>query len=104
MALISNPDLNLQGLRVYAMGKLLDPSVPLGRIPLGQYLTTIEVYRGPEAYEYPPLNLALESACDAEVLAAFFSLTVNYVRTCARAEFYSLVFNTFSVDTNRYVL
>jgi hypothetical protein len=91
----SNPD----GLVVYVGGQLLTSQLQFGGLAYGSYAVTVEVYRGPKKYDYDPITLTFESACDDKITSSL-SLTVSYLRTCARAEFHKNL-RTFKVSANK---
>jgi hypothetical protein len=91
----SNPD----GLVVMVGGQLLTSSLSLS-LEYGSYAVTVEVYRGPTKYEYDPIVLTFGSACDGSISSSL-TLTVSYVRQCARAEFHKN-FRSFEVASNKF--
>ncbi len=94
---------NTDGLRVYVGGQLLQPNLYLVNLNPGAYDMVVEVFRGPELYSYEPIQLIFQSTCDMAQVFTTVLLTVSYVRTCARAEFYSN-FQTFAVTAAQYVI
>jgi hypothetical protein len=62
---------------------------------------TVEISRGPNKYDYDPIELSFRSVCDLQVRTSLL-LTVSFVRNCARAEFHKEM-RTFHVSMNRYV-
>ncbi len=92
----SNPD----GLVVMVGGQVLSTPLILSNLAFGSYAVTFEVYRGPTKYEYDPLVLIFQSACDEEITSSL-TLTVSYVRQCARAEFHKN-FRSFDVSSQRF--
>jgi hypothetical protein len=92
----SNPD----GLVVMVGGQVLSTPLFLSDLAFGSYAVTVEVYRGPIKYEYDPLVLIFQSACDGSISSSL-TLTVSYVRQCARAEFHKN-FRSFDVSSQRF--
>ncbi len=71
------------------------------RLGPGNYLHTVEVYRGPLEYTYDPVLLQFESVCDFLQIFSIVHFTVSWVRPCAAAEFYSPALKTFTVDSKK---
>ncbi len=92
----SNPD----GLVVMVGGQVLSSQLLLRQLEYGSYSVTVEVYRGPTKYEYDPIVLTFGSVCDGSISSSL-TLTVSYVRTCARAEFHKN-FRSFEVASNKF--
>ncbi len=95
-----NPSSNPNGLQVYVDGQSLASPITFHSLAYGPYEVTVEVYRGPALYAYDPISLSWSSVCDPQFSSELL-MTVSYVPTCARAEFYTTVFNTFSVHVTK---
>lgn len=96
-----DPSQNSGGLQVYVGGQSLVSGLNFNGLNYGSYEIEVEVYRGPEAYTYDPITLTFGSICDSQITSSI-TLTVDYVRECAQAEFASS-FNTFTVNSIRCV-
>ena len=92
----SNPD----GLLVFVGGQVLSDPLLFSGLGYGSYVVTVEVYRGPSKYDYDPITLFFGSVCDGDI-SSDLTLTVSYVRTCARAEFHKNL-RTFTVNADKY--
>ncbi len=92
----SNPD----GLVVMVGGQVLSTPLLLSNLEFGSYAVTVEVYRGPSKFEYNPIVLTFGSACDTDITSSL-TLTVSFVRQCARAEFHKN-FRSFAVASNKF--
>ena len=91
----SNPD----GLIVNVGGQVLTRQLLYRGLAYGSYAVTVEVYRGPKKFDYDPVVLTFGSVCDLGISSSL-SLTVSYVRTCARAEFHKNL-RTFKVTADK---
>jgi hypothetical protein len=90
-------------------GRHVTPLLPFLEINPGAYDFKVEVYRNnADTYTYDPITFYWQSSCDTNPNQLFisrnFTITVSYVRPCAKAEFYSLDFNTFKVDSTKFVV
>jgi hypothetical protein len=98
-----DPYNNPQGLRFYVAGtNILTYPLYAGLGP-GSVILPVEVYRGPTAYEYDPVPLYMQSACDQNVFSIVIVASISYVRPCAKADFYLNAFQSFNVKNKMCV-
>ena len=60
-----------------------------------------QVYRGPTAFNYDPVPIYMQSLCDQDIYS-IVNVVVNYVRPCAKAEFYLDEFKSFNVKSKTF--
>jgi hypothetical protein len=74
------------------------------RLHAGSHKVVIEVFRGPNYYDYSniPITLKWNSLCDYYVVFSSLELRPTFLQPCARIEFHNTM-KTFSIDA-RYAI
>ena len=98
-----DPFSNTNGLTVLDGGQNMMVPILYGGLYRGAYPAVVQVFRGPQKYDYDPIDINFESVCDGDIYTTVtVQLTVSYVRSCAMAEFFSK-FRTFQVTADAFV-
>jgi hypothetical protein len=81
---------NTEGLRVYVGGQSLQSDIIFLHFPFGASKVVVEVYRGPNVYDYTdlPITLVWGSACQDDYIISYLTLTPVFLRPCVRVEFH----------------
>ncbi len=83
-------DTNTNGLKVFIGGQSLSSSVVFNNFPFGGTKVVVEVFRGPNIYDYisKPITLVWGSVCD-DSISDRVQLKPQYLKPCAKVEFHS---------------
>jgi hypothetical protein len=81
---------NTEGLRIYVGGQGLANEIMFGGIPFGGIKTIVEVFRGPNYYDYSnmPLELYWGSGCQDDQIMSTIKLKPTFLKPCAKVEFH----------------
>ena len=81
---------NTDGLKVLVGGQPLTSSILFPHFPFGGTKVVVEVFRGPNMYDYTsrPITLAWGTACQDDIIMSFIDLKPQFLKPCAQVEFH----------------
>jgi hypothetical protein len=84
-------DTNTDGLKVFVGGQPLTTRMYFPRFPFGGTKVVVEVFRGPNVYDYTskPITLVWGSGCQDKVIQSLIQLKPQFLKPCAKVEFHS---------------
>ncbi len=90
---------NHEGLRIFVGGQPLIGEIIFKRFPFGANKIVVEVFRGPNFYDYSnaPIQLNWNSMCDYYVIYSSIELRPTFFQPCAKVEFHDTL-KTFALD------
>ncbi len=98
-------EFNHEGLRIFVGGQPLIGEIVFKRFPFGAHKIVVEVFRGPNHYDYSnaPITLNWNSMCDYYVIYSSIQLRPTYFQPCAKVEFHDTI-KTFAISKEYVVL
>jgi hypothetical protein len=96
---------NQDGLKIFVGGQPLSDQILFRHFPFGGYKTIVEVFRGPNVYDYSatPIELYWGSGCQDDLIMSTIMLRPMFLKTCAKVEFHHDL-QTFAISpSSKYV-
>ncbi len=90
---------NQEGLRIFVGGQAIAGELVFGGFPFGSHKVVVQVFRGPNYYDYSnmPITLNWNSLCDSGVIFSSLQLKPTFLQPCAKVEFHTTI-QTFAID------